>query len=124
MLVSMALVQRWLVVRAALPDRHKVHAGRPRSRRGPPVLYILYVLNEFRKRPPVRRRTRANTSREKLKSEFGYRGRSVRLVVQVKAHFDSFLDPTTGLLPMERVIEVIARLGRPGLKFEFKSEMT
>jgi hypothetical protein len=37
---------------------------------------------------------------------------------EVKAHFDNFLDPTTGLLPLERVIEVIARLGRPGLKFE------
>jgi hypothetical protein len=44
---------------------------------------------------------------------------------EVRAHFQSFLDPTTGLLPLDRVVAVIAKLGRPGLKFEqFSSLIT
>merc|ERR1712178_281338 len=36
----------------------------------------------------------------------------------VKELFESYVDPRTGLCPLSKVYDVIAKLGRPGLKYE------
>eukprot|EP00928_Gymnodinium_smaydae_P028743 TRINITY_DN21849_c0_g2_i1.p1 TRINITY_DN21849_c0_g2~~TRINITY_DN21849_c0_g2_i1.p1 ORF type:complete len:2261 (-),score=305.86 TRINITY_DN21849_c0_g2_i1:45-6827(-) len=37
---------------------------------------------------------------------------------EIRAHFDTYADRKTGLLPVDRTYDLIAKLGRPGLKFE------
>merc|ERR1719146_463983 len=37
---------------------------------------------------------------------------------EVRGHFESLLDPATGLLPLDKVVDVVAKLGRPGLKLK------
>ena len=43
---------------------------------------------------------------------------------EVKEHYLSYVNPQSGLLPMDRIYDVIAKLGRPGMKYDAFEEFT